>query len=93
MKKMTFIALTVISSGCFGSMMDHSAKIEKSIRQQAAFDLGCDEGKLQLQKMDAPMGLYKYGVTGCGKKTSYNGGCDNIGSCNVARGGEIQTTE
>ena len=85
------LGIAAISSGCFGSLINHSGQIEKSIRQKAAFDFGCEEDKLQLQKMDAPMGMYNYGVSGCGKKAPYNGGCDNLGNCTTARGGEVQT--
>ena len=85
------LGIVSLLSGC--ALFDHSAQMEKSIKQKAAFDFGCEEEKLQLQKMDAPMGMYNYGVTGCGKKAAYNGGCDNIGSCNTARGGDIQTIQ
>jgi hypothetical protein len=96
LKPQIVLIAAMVSFGCvapFASLGDHSAQIEKSIKQKAAFDFGCTEDKLQMQKMDAPMGMYSYGVTGCGKKAPYNGGCDNLGSCNAARAGEIQSAQ
>lgn len=52
------LALGVVVSSC--------ATVE-SLKQRAAFDLQCDEGKLQLVEL----GASTYGVAGCGKRATY----------------------
>ena len=82
------IVVTAISLGSLaGCGTNWQQTVEDKISKQAAFDLQCDGGKVQLQQIDQNSMMmghqYTYGARGCDKQATYKAVCASGGGCSV----------
>ena len=101
-KILAMIGVLVLSSGC-ASLDDKKNVMKGKAITRAAFDLSCAEKDLRVTEIDNTT----YGVSGCGKKSSYIVHDSNPKSrcfkrsllsdveryCSVIKNGEITTTK
>lgn len=87
--------VSLVSAACGGAGWQE--KVESKIRNQAAFDLGCDAANVKLVQIEesaVAMGhMYTYGAQGCEKKATYKGMCASMGGCNAGLEGAVQTAD
>lgn len=87
----TLLLAVGCSSADKGTSSPKDQQAQDKVLTQAAFDLECEAGQLQIQKISddhAMMGVKNatYGVRGCGRQATYKTSC-GLGNCSIMKDG------